>query len=106
MGFKDLISGSSHVCHLDLSLNILPGYGENSGVAPRNSGRANSSMDEFAQKLHHFSGGRAFASQVPVRVTLARGFDDLRTRSPRETVDEEPIGIDTGLRQTAHVLVV
>ena len=75
-------------------------------VAPRNSGRANSSMDEFAQKLHHFSGGRAFASQVPVRVTLARGFDDLRTRSPRETVDEEPIGIDTGLRQTAHVLVV
>ena len=67
-------------------------------VAPRNSGRANSSMDEFAQKLHHFSGGRAFA--------LARGFDDLRTRSPRETVDEEPIGIDTGLCQTAHVLVV
>ena len=40
MGFKDLISGSWHVCHFDLSLNSLAGYGENSDVAPRNSGRA------------------------------------------------------------------
>ncbi len=30
----------------------------------------------------------------------------LRTRSPRQTVDDELIGIDTGLRQTAHVFVV
>ena len=70
-------------------------------------------MEQACVSLSSFLVGKTFAdyepiltSQVPVRVTLARGFDDLRTRSPRETVDDEPIGIDTGLRQTAHVLVV
>ncbi len=53
-----------------------------------------------------FSYRPTLTSQVPVRVTSARGFDDLRTRPPRQTVDDELIGIDTGLRQTAHVLVV
>jgi hypothetical protein len=40
LGVNDLSSGSSHVCHSDLSLNNLPSYGESSNVTPRNSGRA------------------------------------------------------------------
>src|SRR5271166_7115998 len=46
-GVIENLPGSSHVCHLDLSPNILQGYGENSGVAPRNSGRASGLMKAF-----------------------------------------------------------